>query len=321
MDHETLYVIAVVSNPIRFKSRYNLYKQFEKHVNDTPNTKLITVEMAFGDRPFEITDRDNQDHVQLRGVDEVWHKENLINIGVQYISQIYPDWEYVAWVDADIHFTRPDWAVETIHQLQHYELVQMWSTCIDMGPQFEIVQTHKSFMYQYHENNFNPPIADGQGGYYGVNKKAFWHPGYAWAATRKFFNSVGGLIDAGMGAVLGSGDHHMALAVIGEVWRSMPSTIHENYRKYMRIWQERSDDGIKRDVGYVDTFITHYWHGKKADRKYQERWQIISKNKFNPELDLKKDAFGMYQLTDRNIRLRDEIRRYFRHRREDSIDL
>lgn len=321
MKHATLYVIAVISNPIRFQSRYRLYKQFEKHIKDTPNTHLVTVELAFGDRPFEVTEKGNPNHLQLRSFHELWFKETMINLGIQHLNTIDNNWEYVAWVDADIQFTRPDWALETLHQLQHYFIVQMWRNCIDMGPNYEIVQTHQSFMHMYHQNNFHPPIADGRGCYYGIDRKAFWHPGYAWAARREAIDHVGGLIDAGKGAVLGSGDHHMALGLIGQIYRSIPHNVQENYKKYMRIWQERAERYIMRDVGFVDTIITHFFHGKKKDRRYQERWDIIIKNKFDPELDLKRDSYGLYQLTDRNWRLRDEIRAYFRQRNEDSIDL
>jgi len=34
------------------------------------------------------------------------------------------DWKYGAWWDADFHFTRHDWALEAIHQLQLYDFVQ-----------------------------------------------------------------------------------------------------------------------------------------------------------------------------------------------------
>jgi hypothetical protein len=40
------------------------------------------VELAFGNRPFEVTDPDNPRHVQVRSGHELWHKENLVNLGV-----------------------------------------------------------------------------------------------------------------------------------------------------------------------------------------------------------------------------------------------
>lgn len=50
-----LYVIACISNPVRFRSRYKLYKDFEKMVLDA-GAVLYTIELALGDREFEVTD-------------------------------------------------------------------------------------------------------------------------------------------------------------------------------------------------------------------------------------------------------------------------
>ena len=71
--------------------------------------------------------------------------------------------------------------------------------------------------------------------------------------------------------------------------------------------------------------VLHTWHGKKADRKYYDRWQILVTNDYQPYHDLKKNSYGLFQLnddgTERFVRLRDQLRGYFRVRNEDSIDL
>lgn len=320
MKHQHLlknfYVVTMISNPVRYKSRYELYKRFEKMVLDA-GAKLLTVEIAFGDRAHEITEAGNPWHLQLRTFNELWHKENAINLGIQRLPT---DWEYVAWIDSDILFTRQDWLQETAHQLQHYHVVQMFSHAYDLGPNYEPIQEHKGFAYMYHQNYFYPPQGPGQDGYY-CERKAFWHPGYAWAMRREAFDEVGGLVDF---AVLGAADHHMALALIGQVGRSVPGKISPLYLDELKRWQARSEQFIKRDVGYVPGVINHWWHGKKKDRKYVERWDILTRNKFDPDDDLKRDAQGLYQLEtaeERQIRLRDEIRHYMRQRNEDSIDL
>ena len=65
----------------------------------------------------------------------------------------------------------------------------------------------------------------------------------------------------------------------------------------------------------------HAWHGKKKQRKYIERWDILIRNDYVPYLDLRRDWQGLYALTDRNRQLRDDIRRYFLQRNEDSVDV
>lgn len=306
-DPSQLHVITVITNPQRFGTRYDLYRGFEKHAKDQGVT-LWTVEAAFGDRPHEITSHEDPHHLQFRTRSEIWHKENLINVGIQHLPR---DWEYVAWVDADITFARPDWAVETIHQLQHYDIVQMFSRAMDMSPQHEVFAVHKGMGWSYVTGK-NPPALGSNGYAYG-----FWHPGFAWAARREAIDHLGGLIDW---AILGAADHHMAHALVGRVDRTFPSRAAGEYCKSLMRWQERAEKHLRRNVGYVDGTIMHHWHGKKKDRRYIERWDILLDNHFNPELDLKKDWQGIWQLTDRSIGLRDGIRQYFKQRNEDSID-
>jgi hypothetical protein len=264
---------------------------------------LITVEAAFGNRPYAITQACNPNHIQLRTSTEVWHKENMLNLG---IARLPSDWEYVAWVDADVSFARPDWANETINQLQHYHLVQMFSQAQDLSPTHEPIQKHFGFVYSY------------QHALQGNKDYSNWHPGFAWAARRQAIDDLGGLIDY---AVLGAADRHMAHALIGRVEQTIHSQLTEAYANNLLTWQQRSELYIRRNIGFVNGLLLHYWHGKKRDRRYAERWNILVDNHFDPNLDLKRDRQGLWQLTERNIKLRDDIRGYFRSRNEDSIDL
>jgi len=88
---------------------------------------LYVVEVAFGDRDFVLTQADNPHHIQLRTWHELWLKERAINLGVAHLTRQVPDWGKVAWIDGDCHFARYDWANETLHLLEHYPIVQMWS--------------------------------------------------------------------------------------------------------------------------------------------------------------------------------------------------
>lgn len=318
LDLSRFYVISVCSNPVRYKRRWELFKQFEKHMHDV-GANLITVEQAFGKRQFQLTERDNLMHVQVRTDQELWHKENLINIGIQHLCQIDPDWQYVAWIDGDVHFQRPDIILETAQQLQHYHWVQMFSHAVDMGPNGEALKIYNGFMYNYFHNDNCAPQGHGYGGYY-VEKGSFWHPGWAWAARRSAIDRVP-LLDR---AILGAGDHHMALCLIGQGHRSVPGGVSKSYRNYIMNWQNMVDCHFKRNVGYVPGTLTHYWHGHKKNRKYVERWDILTKNNYDPYTDVSPDAQGQLRLNvhlgDRYIKLRDDIRRYFRQRNEDSID-
>jgi len=151
-----LHVISVVSNPVRYASRYRLYRDFQAHMRAAGVTHH-TVELLFGDRPCEITPATSMpgqaqaagNHVQVQSFDELWHKEAMINIG---IASLPADWEYVAWIDADVSFANPNWAVETVQQLQHHMVVQLFSHSVDLGPRHEVIQNHAGFVYMYHQN-------------------------------------------------------------------------------------------------------------------------------------------------------------------------
>lgn len=301
-DPAKLYVVTPIINPCRYQSRYRLYKEFAKMVADA-GAILYTVEVAFGNRPFSVTEECNPHHIQLRTWSEMWHKENQINLGISRLPQ---DWEYVAWIDADVQFARPDWVQETINQLQHYHVVQMFSVAHDLGPTHDAFQKHHGFAYSYVHN------------LRGNQDYSNWHPGYAWAARREAINDLGGLIDY---AILGAADRHMAFALIGRGRQTIHSKLQGGYAQELGLWEERAEKYVKRNVGYVPGLLVHYWHGKKRDRRYRERWEILVGNNYDPDLDLKRDWQGLYALTDRNIQLRDDLRGYFRARNEDSIDL
>jgi hypothetical protein len=300
---EHFYVITCISNCARFSRRYQLYKEFA-HRMHLADIKLFTVECAFGERNFEVTHADNPMNLQLRTNSEMWHKENMINLG---IARLPSSWKYICWIDADISFDNKHWVSDTIHALQHYDVVQLFSQALDLGPNSEIMMLSHSFCYSYISGkNWN-------GKKYGGN----WHPGYAWGCTRKGWQKMGGLYEI---SILGSGDHNMILALIGKYEDSIPSTMHENYKNSLKAWQENVIRNIKTNIGYVPGIIKHYFHGKKKNRKYVERWDILKKHKFDPLTDIKKDWQGLWQLNDNKPGLRDDLRAYFRVRNEDSND-
>lgn len=302
-----LDVITVVSNPCRYESRYRLFREFEHRILSTPGTRLTVVECAYGERPYEVTEAGNPRHIQVRTTHELWYKENLINIGVSRI----PDFRNLAWIDADVMFVRPDWVQETIQQLQHYSVVQMFSKAQDLGPTYEPFDTYLGHMYCYCTG-----VKAIQVDPY-TWKAADWHPGYAWAIRREAYDAVGGLIDW---AILGAADRHMAAGLIGRMEKTIDPKLHSRYGESLLVWQDRAERYILRNVGYVSGLLLHFWHGKKTDRRYVDRWKILVDNQYDPQIDLKRDAYGLWQLTDRSIKLRDDLRMYFRQRNEDSID-
>lgn len=157
-------------------------------------------------------------------------------------------------------------------------------------------------------------------GLYGV----YWHPGFAWAARRDALSRLGGLIDF---AILGSADWHMAHALVGTVDRTIGKHLTPAYVQRLLAWQERAEHHIQHNLGFLPGALLHGWHGRKADRRYQNRWRIIGEGQFDPNADIYTDEtnFGLLEwapaTSQRRRKMRDDTRNYFQSRNEDSIDL
>jgi hypothetical protein len=145
-----------------------------------------------------------------------------------------------------------------------------------------------------------------------TDKYGFWHTGYAWACTQKAFKAMDGLVDW---AILGSGDRHMAMALAGLGQFSAPGNIHENYKVLLKLYEARVKP-LK--VSWVNGTIIHFWHGSFADRRYKERWDILTKNVFDPFEDIGYTDEGLVQLTKKGHRFEKFLDEYFLGRKEDS---
>ncbi|NBX51947.1 hypothetical protein EBT25_18915, partial [bacterium] len=289
-----LYVILPYFNFCGFRTRKRLFEDFVNRYKDTPGVRFVVVEAS----PLPKLPVWKQIKVQTKHV--LWLKENLINIGAAHLP---PDWKYIAWIDADILFLNADWVDDTKEALEFFDVVQLFQSAVNLGPRGETIKVDKSFGYMHSQSGTPYVLSD---------KYGFWHPGYAWACTRKAWNTMGGLVDW---AILGSADRHMALAWIGKSELSRPGTIHENYKKLLADFEEECK-GFR--VGNINGTILHEWHGSLANRKYKERWNILTQNNFDPVTDLGLSKGGVIQLTKMGVRMETEMKKYFQERFEDS---
>jgi hypothetical protein len=240
-------------------------------------------------------------HLKFPTQNRVWLKENLINLAV---NQLPADWQYVAWVDADLTFLNANWVRDTIKALgTSADVVQMWQTAVNFGPNCEALKIDKSFAYM-HKASGTPWVPNDRYGH--------WHPGYAWACTKQAWTQMDGLIDW---AILGSGDRHMAMALAGRALQSAPGNIHTNYKALLEEYQ-RMCTGLR--ISWVPGTILHHWHGSFENRRYKERWEILTRNKFDPFKDVRMTSDGQVALTRPGLRLVRELDEYFLGRKEDS---
>jgi hypothetical protein len=329
-----LHVAMPYSNPFRWNARRRLMRDAIQQLNAAKNVKLYVGELAYGDRPFEVTgDPQYQPYreAQIRTVSELFHKENIVNETIKIFD---PDWQYGAYCDGDFSFTRNDWALEAIHLLQHYDFVQLFSTYTNLssvgygGSQpGKIV---KSFVRTYIDNVHQLPKGvdpSGHGLAYGYDYATaapyVGATGGAWAFRRSAFDTVGGLLDQ---AILGSGDWFMAFGLVSHPnakdKRAMPrqaARYNPSYVAMVEAWQSRAAM-LKRNVGVLDQFVVHHFHGPKSDRGYGTRDEILIAHQFDPVTDIRRNSHGIYELTGNKPALRDAIRAYFIARNEDATE-
>lgn len=300
---DKLNVVVVISNPCLYAKRYILLKEFVKRMEEEEeNVNIYIVELAYGNQKFIITKNNNKNHLQIRTPVPLWHKENMINLGVKYL--LPQNWKAFAWIDADVEFENSSWVLDTLKILNGCkDVVQLFSHCIDMEKDETTMNIFNSFGYSFTKNKI----------YSAIGLVDYWHPGYAWAITRKAYEKIGGIYDK---AILGSGDNIMALSFINKTINMNNQNYSDDYNNSMLEFQMNAKT---LRLGYVPGVIRHYFHGSKENRKYTERRQILIDHQFTPIQHLTYDSIGILIPTSNfSEEFKEEIMNYFKERREDD---
>ena len=311
------------------------------HFTHDLHMNLLTVEVALGDREHQVITVTHDETVTsgiehgVRVIDvrksnasQVWLKENAWNAGASHLPA---SCKYIIFSDADIKFCNLNIATETIHALQIHRIVQPFETCADLGPTGQIMNVHRSFGYCNAQGwQWKPVVSKSNGGYATSAKPdgvppgsaaAFgqlWHPGFCLAMRKSDLDTLP-LLET---AILGAGDHHMCAALIGKAEWSLPAHIGETYKRAVLKWQSAAHGVYKDNFGYVPGTIQHEFHGAKSSRKYISRWDILTKNAYDPDTHITKNSQGILELSsEAPPALRDGIRVYFAQRNEDTLTL
>ena len=299
---DKLNVVIVISNPCLYKKRYKLMFEFINRIeNEEKNVNLFIVELIYKNQKFVITSSDNKNHLQLKTDCPLWHKENMINLGIKKL--LPTNWKAVAWIDGDVEFENTNWAIDTLKILNgSQDIVQLFSHCIDMNNDELAMNIVNSGGYMHSKK------MDYQGK--GIN---YWHPGYAWAITRKAYEKIGGLYEYG---ILGSGDYLMMISLINNVHKSFHKGYNVDYTNSILEFQKKAKT---LRFGYVPGVIRHYFHGTKANRKYNDRYKLLIKYNYSPYIDIKYDEQGLLIPSPYfSEEFKNEIADYFKERNEDD---
>lgn len=350
-----LHVVLAYSNFGNFSSRRILAERFKQRMASFSSMcELYVVELAYGSQGFEMTSATNAHHLQLRlSWPPLWHKENLINLGVSRL--LPPDWQYFAWIDADVEFESTRWVTSALHTLKYKaDVVQLFSVVLDMDEAMHAANARKTLLHaEMAKKRPMPPLlspeyykwkkelglhhssTEGPLARYGSPKNKFFsfgykvgkvaslealsdeewlHPGFAWAMNRKAYEQIGGLFDK---AILGSADNILALSLVGKVHLALPPFLKGSAFEKAVVKFQGNCAGLK--LGYVPGTIMHHFHGKKSDRGYASRWEIIRKNHFSPNFHLMYNKDGLLVNTELMTKFfLEDIAGYFRSRNEDS---
>ena len=119
---------------MKFKRIKKLALGFKSEMLLMDDVNLFIAELSY-DNNFEITEKNNNRHIQLATIDNIlWSKENLIIIAVTYLYKVEPNFKCFAWIDSDLKFDTITWPVNTLKLLNgKYDLIQMFSHCEDLN--------------------------------------------------------------------------------------------------------------------------------------------------------------------------------------------
>lgn len=305
-----LHVFTARSNPLYWKKPHENWERFAAGMIAAGVT-LTVVECVYGEEEHACK-IDGARHIGVRAKTRGWNKENLLNIGVHRT----PEAKYLAWIDADVIFRDPEWPIKALRALQHYAVIQPWKTCYDLGPNGEHLAAHTSFAHKFFHRKPLVPERNGEAYWQGDGGPHIYpHSGYAWAMTREAFDGIGGLFEYGG---MGSGDHHMALALVNKAVHSSAPGASSIYNQEVMRWERRAWEAVKSNLGYTQGTIEHLFHGKKSDRGYLTRWGMFVKHGFDPHDDLKRNSHGVLELATNKPELRHDFDLYLHSRNEDG---
>lgn len=292
-----LWFVTCFFNPAHFKKPLRNFDIFAKRLK-AQGGKLLTVELAFEDEPFELPEQER--HIRLRSQSVLWQKERLLNYA---ISQLPAECDKVCWIDCDILFENPSFLEMAEEKLDHTDVIQMFDTNYRLYPdQVEWTNRNPTGQKLWTAKSIAHMLLTGQ-------PTTTATMGFAWAARMEFLREVG-LYDRG---VLGGGDSVMTNAIFNRPQACFTKEIDaaiSTWTNQCRAFQPRT--------GTIPARICHLWHGKLENRKYFDRTKILTSNRFDPASDIY-CINHVWEWGTIKPQLHSQIREYFLNRQEDLV--
>jgi hypothetical protein len=311
----SLWGITAYYNPAGYQSRKDNYRKFRAS-SQRQGLKLIAVEAAFGNRPFELDDGDAEKIVRVRGGSVLWQKERLLNIGLRHLPD---DCDKVAFLDADIIFEGDHWIEDARGQLEEHDVVQLFSTVMRL-PRPGIFFDSETMPLGYHNGEKRHSLA------YSVRvlgrdvlslrdaPQGHCDPGFAWAFRRRFLSNLP-LYDR---MILGGGDSIIGYGLYGVRCPYLEPFATASMLKDQDEWSHRAFLLTQGGIGCLDSTIRHLWHGAVENRFHVRSKRILLRACFDPQKDIKLNKQGGWEWASFKPYLHWMVGLYFILRREDS---
>lgn len=316
-------VVACLFDPGHSPRRVANFRRFLAGIRSN-GVRCIAVELAYGSNPFRVDD--HPDVIRLRSHSVLWHKERLLNIGIRRLLE--EGVRKIAWLDGDIAFEEANWPLEVVRRLDDAKLCQVFDTVA------------------IHAHPHGPPmVAPSAVRYFRETGEIFdQHP-------RKVANLARGLLKGGQSgfgwaaraevlkrsllfehAVVGGGDKLMLAASladprdgrIGKLSRSRipcracghrngSAAFSEDFERWAAGWSE----AVTGSVNHARLRIRDMYHGRRSDRGYATRHDILYRHGFDPRRDLIPNESGALEWRPGREELQHAVEGYFLSRRED----
>lgn len=304
--HGELWVVTSYFNPGQYQTRYANYLLFREGL-ERIGVPCLTVECAFGADPFALALDRNV--LQVRARDVMWQKERLLNLAIAHLPDSCTK---VAWVDCDVLFENVNWVGEACVQLETYPIVQLFERAVRL-PRGQTQNTGEGISFISYASMYRTsPHLPLTGSFV-----RHGHTGFAWAARRDLLLSFG-LYDT---CILGSGDHMMAHAFCGD-WDTTCARrilgLNTPHQRHYALWSRKIYNAVCARISYVPGTILHLWHGEKRDRYYVVRNRYLSQQGFDPVVDLRLSAGGVWEWNSEKVELHAFLEKYFYARNEDG---
>lgn len=304
----TLWGLVAFYNPCGYKSRRRNYRWFASRVRKQ-GLKLLCVELADSRRRFELTSEDADRLVQVTSASVLWHKERLLNIGLDHLPD---ECDKIAWLDADLLFADDGWIEETSALLERYPVVQPFSCAVRLG---RWVHPDALERGRIHNRSRHTKTGMARSAALGAHLPGpLREPGLAWASRRSTFEGLG-FFDCG---VIGGGDLFMAQAFWGNTKSALRAFVGGAMRDALDQWQARIHRRVGGRVANASGVVFHLWHGSRGNAHHVRRLAWLAEHKFDPQRDLKLNPDACWEWASDKSGLHRRVEHYFRQRNEDG---